>query len=294
MRRIGWIGLGRMGEPMARHLLGAGHALTVYNRSPARASGLADGGATVAATVAQAADGAEVLFCMVADDAALRATLLGAAGAISALSPGAVLVEMSTVSPAVSAEVAAAAAGRGIGYLRAPVSGSVAFAASAKLTVIASGPPAVYAGVLPLLQAMSARQFHVGGGCEARVLKLALNMMVGVSAAMMGEALAFGLKNGLARGTILDVIGASAVASPLIGYKLDMLRARDYAPAFDARMMGKDFGLLLAAAAASGVPVPVAEQAATGWDGMIANGDGDADFFKIVELAAARAGVSET
>lgn len=292
-RQIGWIGLGKMGTPMAANLLAAGSTVSVWNRTAAKAASLADAGAAVAATPAQAAEGAEAVFVMLADDAALRDTLLGPDGAIAVMNKGAVLVEMSTVSPGVSDEVAAAASARGVEYLCAPVSGSVAFAAGAKLTFLASGPKPVYDRVMPLLQTMSARQFHVGEAGEARIMKLVLNMMVGVSAAMMGEALALGAKNGLGRSTMLEVIGASAVASPLFQYKADALAARDYSPAFEAWMMGKDFDLILGAAHASHTPTPLAAQVREGWSAMVARGDGDEDFFKYVELSAALAGLSD-
>jgi 3-hydroxyisobutyrate dehydrogenase-like beta-hydroxyacid dehydrogenase len=291
MHRIGWIGLGKMGEPMARHLRGAGHDLHVWNRTAAKAERLTAAGATLSASPAAAVQGAGVVFAMLADDTALRAALLGPEGAVAATDPGAVLVEMSTVSPGVSAELAKACAARGVGYLRAPVSGSVAFAEGAKLTVLASGPADVYADVLSLLQAFSARQVHVGLACEARVMKLALNMMVGLTAAMVAEALALGEKNGLTRETMLEVIGASAVASPLVAYKLAMLRARDYAPAFEARMMAKDFDLALDVAHGSGVPLPMTAQVREGFSAMISQGDGAADFFKYVELTARQAGL---
>ena len=293
MQNIGWIGLGKMGAPMAGHLRAAGHDLCVYNRTAAKAEKLMAAGATLAPTPAAAATGAGTVFSMLADDAALGAALLGPDGAIAAMNKGAVLVEMSTVSPAISAELDRACAARGLGYLRAPVSGSVAFAETAKLTVLASGPTAVYTAVLPLLQTLSARQVHVGEGCEARVMKLALNMMVGMTAAMMGEALALGLANGLSRERMLEVIGASAVASPLITYKLAMLRARDYAPAFQARMMAKDFDLALATAHGSHTPLPMAALVREGWSALIAAGDGDADFFKYVELTAGLAGLDK-
>lgn len=291
MQRIGWIGLGKMGEPMARHLRVAGHDLCVWNRTAAKAERLTAAGATPAASAAGAAAGASVVFAMLADDAALRAALLGPEGAVAAMTPGAVLVEMSTVSPGVSVELAEACAGQGVGYLRAPVSGSVAFAEAAKLTVLASGPAETYAATLPLLQTFSARQVHVGLGCEARVMKLALNMMVGLTAAMMGEALALGEKNGLTRELMLDVIGASAVASPLVAYKIGMLRARDYSAAFAARMMAKDFDLALGVAHGAGVPLPLTAQVREGFSAMVAAGDGDADFFKYAELTARLAGL---
>jgi 3-hydroxyisobutyrate dehydrogenase-like beta-hydroxyacid dehydrogenase len=291
MQRIGWIGLGKMGEPMARHLRAAGHDLRVWNRTAVKADRLTAAGAVLAASPAGAAKWAGVVFAMLADDTALRAALLGPGGAVATMDPGAVLVEMSTVSPGVSGELAGACAARGVGYLRAPVSGSVAFAEGAKLTVLASGPAETYAAVLPLLQAFSARQVHVGQGCEARVMKLSLNMMVGLTAAMVGEALALGEKNGLSRDVMLEVIGASAVASPLVSYKLAMLRSRDYAPAFEARMMAKDFDLALGLAHGSGVPLPMTAQVREGFSAMIAGGDGDADFFKYVELTARLAGL---
>jgi 3-hydroxyisobutyrate dehydrogenase-like beta-hydroxyacid dehydrogenase len=289
--QIGWIGLGKMGEPMARHLRGAGHGLTVWNRTAAKAERLTAAGATLAASAAGAAAKAAYVFAMLTDDAAVRVALLGPSGAVAAMDPSAVLVEMSTVSPKVSAELAEACAARGVGYLRAPVSGSVAFAEGAKLTVLASGPAEIYAAALPLLQVFSARQVHVGEACEARVMKLALNMMVGLTAAMMGEALALGEKNGLPREVMLEVIGASAVASPLVAYKLAMLRTRDYAPAFEARMMAKDFDLALGVAHGAGVPLPMTAQVREGFSAMMAQGDGDADFFKYVELTARLAGL---
>ncbi|KAF0137683.1 MAG: dehydrogenase [Xanthobacteraceae bacterium] len=291
MQAIGWIGLGKMGEPMARHLRMAGHGLKVWNRTAAKADRLVAAGAAPAASPADAARGSSVVFAMLADDTALRGALLGPSGAVAAMAPGAVLVEMSTVSPAVSAELAEACAAQGVSYLCAPVSGSVAFAEDAKLTVLASGSVEVYAATVPLMRAFSAKQVHVGQGGEARVMKLALNMMVGLTAAMMGEALALGEKNGLSREVMLDVIGASAVASPLVAYKLGMLRARDYAPAFEARMMAKDFDLALGVAHGSGVPIPMTAQVREGFSAMIARGDGDADFFNYVELTARLAGL---
>lgn len=291
--QIGWIGLGKMGEPMARHIAAAGHDLVVWNRTAGKADRVVAGGARLAPSVAAAAKGADVVFSMLADDTALRAAILSDGGVLEAMTQDAVLVEMSTVSPEISADIAMACAAKGVGYLRAPVSGSVAFAESGKLTVLASGPDSVFQRAMPLLQCFSARQVHVGQACEARVMKLSLNIMVGMTAAMVAEALALGQKNHIPREVMLDVIGASAVASPLVGYKLSMLRTRDYAPAFEARMMAKDFDLALAAGRSGAVPMPLTAQVREGWAAMIANGDGDADFFKYVELAAARAGLAQ-
>lgn len=292
--RIGWIGLGKMGEPMALNLARAGRDLTVWNRSAARAETLRTAGARVAASPAALAGAADVVFVSVADDAALREVTLGEAGAVAQMRAGAVLVETSTVSVAVSAELARAAEARGVAYLRAPVSGSVVLAAAGKLTMLVSGPAATHAALRPLLDLMTARQLHVGDGENARILKLAINMMVGVTAVMTGEALALCLKHGLDRHTALDAIGASVPASPLLGYKLDALKARDYAPRFSARQIAKDYDLIFAASLASHTPMPLAALVREHWTQQIAGGEGDEDFFKIVEYAARAAGLSGT
>lgn len=293
MFRIGWIGLGKMGTPMARNLLSAGHALTVYNRTVAKVAPFRAEGATIASDPAAAAGQAEVVFSILADDAALRQVLLTPGGAVAAMPDGSTLVEMSTVSAEVSGEIAEATAARNIAYIRAPVSGSTTFAEAAKLTFLASGPKSAFEKIIPFLELMGAKHFHVGDGCEARILKLSLNMMIGTSAAMIGEALSLGLKHGLDRKTMLDVIAGSAVASPLIGYKVGPLAARDYTPAFEARMMAKDFDLILGAARRSGTPMPIAAQVREGWSALEARGDGDADFFKYVELASSMAGLDD-
>lgn len=292
-KRIGWIGLGKMGEPMALNIRKAGYDLGVWNRSLGKCDGLIAAGASVADDMTSLAAKVDVLFVMVSDDVALRRVVLGDDGVMTNMQAGAVLVEMSTVSAIISTEVAALADKRGVQYLRAPVSGSIALAAAGTLTILASGPRETYDDLLPLLETLSARQFYVGEAERARILKLTLNMMVGFSAAMMGEAMALGLKNGLDRTTLLEVIGASVVASPLIHYKLDILKARDYSPAFEVTQMAKDFDLILEAANGSDTPMPLASLVREGWDTLIDAGDGAQDFFKYVEMAADAAGVDK-
>lgn len=291
MERVGWIGLGKMGAPMARNIQCAGYDLHVWNRSAGKYDKLIEAGASVAEDAQSLAAAVDVLFVMVSDDAALARVVLGDDGVLTHMQKGATLVEMSTVSAVVSAEVAAAAEKCGVRYLRAPVSGSVALASAGTLTILASGPRETFDNLLPLLKTLSAQQYYVGEGERARTLKLTLNMMVGFSAAMMGEAMALGLKNGLDRTTMLEVIGASVVASPLINYKLDLLKARDYSPAFEVSQMAKDFDLILEAAARSETPMPLAALVREGWGALIEAGDGAEDFFKYVELASGAAGI---
>jgi 3-hydroxyisobutyrate dehydrogenase-like beta-hydroxyacid dehydrogenase len=291
MQTVGWIGLGKMGAPMAGNLAKAGIPLTVYNRTRERTRGLESAGAAVAESPKALAGSVDVVITMVSDDSGLEAVSFGPGGAFADMAPGAVFVDMSTVSPALSARVAEAAAAKGIRYLRAPVSGSVALAAAATLTILVSGPRDAYDQCLPLFEAMGAKQYHVGAGEEARVLKLSLNMMVGITAAMMGEALAFGEGGGMDWDQMLEIIGNSAVASPLVGYKVGPLKARDFTPAFTAAQMAKDFDLALEAAKDTNVPMPITALVRQFWTTMGATGKGELDFFAYVTLLEEMAGL---
>ena len=158
-------------------------------------------------------------------------------------------------SPASSVAVAQALGNKGILYLRAPLSGSTALAEKAALTVLASGDAGAWETALPALEAMSARRFYLGPGEEARFMKLVLNTLVGASSAILSEALALGTKGGLSTSDMMRVIGESAVASPLFGYKTEAVVSDDYTPAFTVAQMIKDFTLISDTARSEGVPV---------------------------------------
>jgi len=157
-----------------------------------------------------------------------------------------------------------------------------------KLTILASGPKAEYDKVLPLFELMGDKEqnkiFHVGDGDQARYLKLMLNMMIGISSAMVGEALVFGEAGGMKWAQMLEVIKASVLCSPLVGYKLGPLGERNFKPAFTADMMGKDFDLALDAARASNIPMPLTAQVRQFWSMMHQNGMGGQDFFAYVTM----------
>ncbi|MBU2601299.1 MAG: NAD(P)-dependent oxidoreductase [Actinobacteria bacterium] len=256
MGRVGFVGIGIMGSRMAARLMDAGHDLTIYNRTASKCSPLADKGAVVAASPAEAAAGADVVFTNMADGAALRAVVLGEDGVIEADPPPKLLVDMGTVAPAESAEIAAAAAAKGIGYLRSPVSGSTVLAEAGKLTILASGDKAVYDAADPYLSVIGETRYHVGGGEDARYLKLVLNMMVSTQVQILAEGLVLGESAGLDWKGMLEVIGNSVVGSPLVKYKSGPLGDRNYAPAFLLGLMIKDLDLALAAAAENGVELP--------------------------------------
>lgn len=258
--QIGWIGAGAMGRPMVLNLLRAGHRVRVYDLNPSAAAPLLAAGAETAASPRELAVGCEWVFSTIFDDAGLREIALGEEGLRSGARPGLAWLDMSTVSPAVSAEVAQGLAGCGIAYLRAPVSGTVALAESARLSTFVSGPRDAYERALPLLRLLTARQSHVGPADEARAVKLLINLLVFTSTAALGEALAFGARAGLDRGLMLDAINDSIVGSSHYRAKTEKLKARDYSPAGSLALVTKDLDLAFDVAHRTGVPMPLAAQ----------------------------------
>jgi 3-hydroxyisobutyrate dehydrogenase len=284
--KIGFVGVGKMGRPMAGHLLKAGHPVAACDLAPASVDALVALGATRAATPADAARGAEILFSSLPDDAALRKV---ADGVLAGARPGTVFVDTSTVSPSVSAEVAADFTARRVHYLRVAVSGNNKMAEQAALTIIASGEREVYEKCRPLLALFGPTQYYVGEAEEARALKLAINLMVYATIAGLGEALAIGRRNGLDWAQMIDVMATSAIGSPLLKAKSAALKAGDFTATFDCLQARKDLGLIAGAARASGVPAPVAAAAAALIEACIASGSAEEDYaamIKAVERAA--------
>lgn len=257
--RIGWVGTGNMGSPMSQCLIGEGASVAVFDVVADNMSASVAAGARAGGSNHDVAADAEFVFSMISDDDVLRAVALGDGGVLSAMQAGTVYVDMSTVSPEVSGEIAVAANTAGIAFVRAPVSGSTILAEAGNLTIMASGPGSAYERCEPLFGAMAAIQFYVGEGEQARYMKLVLNLLAASTIAALAEALTFGRKGGLDWNIMLDVIGDSVVASPLIKYSLPPLKARDFSPAFSTDLMTKDMGLICEAAASVGVPTEIAD-----------------------------------
>lgn len=281
--KVAWVGLGRIGQPMAARLAGAGWPVAGWDLSAERRAAAKARGIAAAPSAEAALEGASFVFT----------SLPGPEAIPTYLREGATLVETSTVSPQASAEIARAAAARGVPYLRSPISGSTALAEAGTLTVFASGPKPVLEAARPLLSAFSRAQIWLGEGEEARYAKLAVNLMVAVTAQMMGEALALARKGGIAWPAILEVIGESAVGSPLVKYKLDPLRRRDFSPAATSSLLAKDLELIVGAAKAAGVPVPLAEEVRDAYAKLIADGFAEEDFFGIVKAVERASGLGE-
>jgi 3-hydroxyisobutyrate dehydrogenase-like beta-hydroxyacid dehydrogenase len=291
---IGWIGLGKMGIPMSKNLIKAGYALTVYNRTKAKTKDLAGQGAGVADSPKELTAAVDIIISMVSDDPALESLSIGPDGAFREARAGAIYIDMSTVSPEASARVADEAQKRGIKYLRAPVSGSTALATAGTLTILVSGPKDAYESCTDIFGVLGQKSFHVGTGEEARYLKLLINMMVGITSAMTAEALVLGKHGGLDWAQMIDVISSTVVASPLMVYKAQTLKDRDFTPAFTADQIAKDFDIALDAGGASNVPLPITSLVRQLFGAMKATGKGRLDYFGLVTVIEALAGDQTT
>ncbi|HVE06324.1 MAG TPA: NAD(P)-dependent oxidoreductase [Paraburkholderia sp.] len=288
---LGWIGLGKMGAPIVTNLIKAGFQVTVYDVDARRAAELAASGARVADSVAALAAASELIFSIIPDDKVLQHVALGPQGVLENARDGAVYIDMSTVSPGISAAVRDAARECVVDYVAAPVSGSTVLAEKAQLTVFASGPQPAFQRALPAFEALSARQYYVGGDEQARYLKLAINHLVGSTAVLLAEALTLGEKGGLDWQQMLTVIGDSVAASPLVKYKLEPLKARNFAPAFSSSQMLKDMSLVVDAGAAAGVPMAAAALVREQFAQYVQRDGAELDFFSIVRAVEAAAGV---
>ena len=289
--RIGWVGLGKMGVPICRHIRQAGYEVTAYVRNEAGRASAAKLGVQQADSLAGLAATSDVIFSAISDDAALDDIVSGATGLAAHMKAGQVLIETSTVSPAASARAAAALDRCGAAYLRSPVSGSTATAEARQLTVLVSGPKDTFVAAMPLFETFSKKQFHVGGGEQARYLKIAINAMVAATSALVAEALTLGRKGGLDAATMLDVINNSAVASPLIGYKTKMLVSGDFTPAFSVTQMMKDIDIALSVGRAEHCPLPLTSHIRQQYEAAYAGGNGENDFFVLAREQARLAGL---
>jgi len=285
---VGWIGTGKLGLPMAARVAASGTGVRAYVRSPDRIDAIR--ARNVVCVTLQEMAGRDIVFISLPDDVALRQV---ADELIPVLRRGAVLVETSTVSPAISAEIGKELAAHGIAYLRAPVSGNPIAAEAGKLTAMVSGPKEVFEVIRPLMASYSQAQFWLGEGEQARYAKLAVNLLLAVSAGMLGEALALARRGNVAIADLLDLIAASALGSPMFVGKVGFLKAADYTPTFSGRQMAKDLDLILGAANATDVAAPLAAFMRTQFAALGAGGEIDEDFIAVVKVAQRLAGPGE-
>jgi 3-hydroxyisobutyrate dehydrogenase-like beta-hydroxyacid dehydrogenase len=280
-----------MGSRLARRLLAAGHPVTGWNRTADKARDLVTEGLTLAKSPRAAAEGAEAVFTMVTDDAALRAVSLGPDGVIAGLAAGAVLVDMSTVSPAVVRELEGPVTARGASLLDVPVSGSTITVEQGQASFVVGGDAAPLERVRPWLLAMGTAVTHVGPLGLAKTMKVATNLGLAVQILAFSEAVLLAEKAGIARERAVEALLKSVIASPMVKYRGPFVLGQMPTNAwFKVAMIQKDLQLALDAARASGVPLPltsVAQEWLTAARGL---GLGDYDFAIVFDVLARLSG----
>jgi 3-hydroxyisobutyrate dehydrogenase len=287
---IGWLGTGRMGAELVRRLLEGGCAVTVYNRTAAKAEPLIALGATAAGSVAELG-GREVVFLSLGSSDDLLAAMLGPGGLMSGPAVPKVVVDCSTVSAEASARVRAEIAGRGTALLAAPVMGNPRVVRAGQLTAAVSGPRDAFDLVAPYLGLLGKGVTYVGDGEAARTVKLCHNLLLGVVAQSLAEITVLAEKSGISRQVFLECLNKSVMGSLFTGYKTPAYVNLDFEPTFTATLLRKDFDLGLAAAREHEVPMPVAAAVHQLIQGLVGRGYGDADFAALLWQQAESAGL---
>ena len=283
--RVAWLGLGIMGSLQAAHLARAGHELTVWNRTRAKADAwAAEHRATVAESPREAAERADVLFTMLVDGPQVAAVLDGVGR------DGLLCADMSTIGALAAREIGDRLAERGVAFMDAPVTGSAPRAADGTLTIMAGGTPADFARAEPLLREMGELVLHVGPLGHGQAIKLINNSVAAANASTVGQALLAGAAAGVDLDALTAVMGAGSGASTMLALKAGPMRAHDYTTLFKLEHMLKDVRLCLEEAQAAGVPFPAAAAARDVLAAGMGRGLGDADFAGLIEVLEGYAG----
>jgi 3-hydroxyisobutyrate dehydrogenase len=257
-KKVAFLGLGVMGFPMAGHLARAGHSVTVYNRSPAKAQAwVAEFGGAFRPTPREAAAGADIVFCCVGNDDDLRSVTLGADGAFAGMAPGAVFVDHTTASADIARELYGAAKNLGRAFVDAPVSGGQAGAQNGVLTVMCGGDPAAFEAVRPVAMAFSRAFTLMGESGAGQLTKMVNQICIAGLVQGLSEAIAFGQKAGLDMNQVLDVIGKGAAQSWQLDNRGKTMVADKFDFGFAVDWMRKDLGLVLDEAKRNGARLPV-------------------------------------
>src|SRR6478736_4003700 len=257
-RDVAFLGLGVMGDPMAGHLAAAGHRVTVYNRTAAKAADwVARNGGKSARTPAEAARGAELVFACVGNDDDLRSVTTGADGAFAGMKKGAIFVDHTTASAAVARELAAAAAAKGLGFVDAPVSGGNVGATNGALTVMCGGEPAAFAAAKPVAMAFAKAMTLLGPSGSGQLAKMVNQVAIAGLVQGLSEAIAFGDRAGLDMNQVLEVIGKGAAQSWQMDNRGKTMIEGKFDYGFAVDWMRKDLGLVLDEAKRNGARLPV-------------------------------------
>lgn len=256
MANLGFVGLGVMGSRMVKRLLDSGHKVTGYNRTKSKAQWLVNAGMKWGETPRAVAESADITLSMVTNTAALEAVAGGPDGLLAGLAAGKLYIDMSTVSPAASRELASKVAAKGAKMLDAPVSGSVSTLEEGKLSIMAGGEPDAFERARPILEAIGPKVTHVGANGLAVSMKIATNLSLAVQMLAFSEGVLLAEKSGIARKTAVEVLLNSVIASPMVKYRGPFVLQMPEEAWFDVNMMQKDLLLALEMGRSLDVPLP--------------------------------------
>ena len=291
--RVGFIGLGLMGRPMALTLLKAGYPLVVHSRSRGPVDALAAAGAEVGTGPADVARRCKVVITMVPDSPDVEQVLAGPGGVFEAVQPGTILIDMSSISPVVTRRLAAEARERGATLLDAPVSGGEIGAIDGTLSIMVGGEAEALAKVRPILDVMGnpERVVHIGESGAGQVCKVCNQMAIGGALAVVSELMALARKAGVDPAKVRQALLGGFAASRVLEVHGQRILDGNYKPGFKASLYDKDMGIALQTARAHNVPVPVTAVVAQLVNGMMAAGQGDADYSALATVLFDLAGV---
>jgi 2-hydroxy-3-oxopropionate reductase len=287
--KVGFIGLGVMGAPMARNLLAAGYEVVAWNRSAGPLEELAAAGARAADGPGAVAREADVVISIVKDDAAVREVLSGPEGAIGAARAGSLVIDMSTVSPALSRELAEEAAAREVGFLDAPVSGGDVGARDGTLSIMVGGEAAEVERARPVFEVLGSRVTHVGAAGAGQVAKACNQVLVAVIFGGLAEALVLGSKLGVDPAAILDAVGGGMAANRIMEVRRDNFLDHDFAPGFKVDLHHKDLEIALGASGEVDAPLPLTAEVQQMFRQLRAAGFGEEDDSALLRVAEQRA-----
>ncbi len=291
--RVGFIGLGVMGRPMARNLLKAGYSLVVHSRTPSTVDEVVAAGASAAGCPAEVAERSDVVITMLPDSPDVRLVLAGEKGVFEGLRPGTVIVDMSTISPAVARELALAAAERGATMLDAPVSGGEIGAINGSLSIMVGGDAATLERVRPILNAMGnpERVVHIGESGAGQVCKACNQLAIGGALAAVSEIFELARKAGVDPAKVREALLGGFAASRVLEVHGQRILDGNYTPGFRTRLYHKDLAIALETARLHDVPLPVSAVVQQLVNAMMAAGRGDADYSALATVLFGLAGI---
>jgi 3-hydroxyisobutyrate dehydrogenase-like beta-hydroxyacid dehydrogenase len=290
---VGFVGLGVMGSQIAKRLIDAGYRVHGYNRTPDKAVWLEDLGMVRAASPRAAAEAGDVVFTMVSDSEALRSVTEGANGILAGLRAKKVYVDLSTVDPDLSRELAKHVSGRGASMLDAPVSGSVSAVQSGQLSFMVGGNEAVFERVKPILVDIGSRATRVGANGQGCLMKVATNLQVAVQTIAFCESLLLAEGGGIERSVATEVLLQSVVASPMLRYRAPFILQLPKEAWFTVQLMNKDLRLATEAARTLGIRVPTTDAAEAVYREAIQRGFGDAEMAAVIAVLPGSAASAE-